>query len=312
MRRSASFTFLCRPGLFPVLAFVLLAGCRPEPAAAPTRFELVIGSRGHTAGKFNRPRGIYYDADSDRLFVVDWDGKIQKFTGDGKFRGSWMMPEVELGKPEDLCLTAEDTLLVTDTHYSRILEFTRRGKEVRRFGSYGDGDGQFIYPVGICTDREGFIYVSEYGDNNRVQKFTRTGEFVASFGGFGSAPGKFQRPSGIAIGPDGHLYITDAVNHRLQVFTLAGEFVRVIGKQGKGLGELTYPYDIDFRGETMYVLEFGNNRVQKMTPAGEGLAVWGSLGSGDGEFSSPWRFCVTAEHIFVSDTNNFRVTKFNF
>lgn len=295
-----------------IIFTALYLGCRKEPVAQ-RKFELIIGRRGHQMGEFNRPRGIFYDVPRDLLHVVDWDGRIQSFTRDGEVRGCWLMPEVKKGKPEDLCVTKEGTILVTDTHYSRIMEFTVTGKEIRRFGSYGGGKGQFIYPVGICMDDEENIYVSEYGDNNRVQKFTRKGRYLLSMGSFGNGKDQFQRPSGIAIGPDKNLYVTDGVNHRIQVFSLDGRHIRSIGKQGGKLGEFRYPYDVAFRGNEMLVLEFGGNRIQKMTLAGKGLETFGMPGSGDGQFASPWRFCVTTENeIYVSDTNNYRVVKVKF
>ncbi len=300
------------PRLAVALALLaLIPACRDQ-ASKQLKFALVIGSRGHSSGKFNRPRGICYDPDNKLIFVVDWDGRVQKFTLAGKFRGSWIMPAVAKGKPEDLCRSKTGTLLVADTHYSRIVEFSPKGEVLRKFGSYGQGPGQFIYPVGICVDAAGNIYVSEYGDNNRVQKFTPEGKFISSFGGFGSAPGQFQRPSGMAIGPDQRLYVTDAVNHRIQVFELDGKLVRVIGRQGRSLGALNYPYDVDFKGGYMYVLEYGNQRVQKMTLEGKGLAGWGAPGHGQGQFASPWRFTVVENALYISDTDNCRVVKIKF
>ena len=290
------------------VGLALLVGCGKR-GTHTDQFELVIGSRGHTAGKFNRPRGIFYDEPRKLLHVVDWDGRIQSFTKEGAFRGSWIMPKVEKGKPEDLCVTPEGTILVTDTHYSRILEFTVTGKVLNEFGSYGHGYGEFIYPVGICMDKDGNIYVSEYGDNNRIQKFDRKGKFIMDMGNYGQKPGEFVRPSGIAIGPDNNLYVTDGVNHRVQVFTLDGKFLKVIGKQGTEPGDLRYPYDIVFRGDQMLVLEFGNQRVQQLKMDGTPVKMFGRGGSGDGEFASPWRFCVAGEDVYVSDTNNFRVVK---
>ena len=38
-----------------------------------------------------------------------------------------------------------------------------------KWGSFGTGDGQFQYPYGIDTDKDGNVYVVEY--KNRVQQF---------------------------------------------------------------------------------------------------------------------------------------------
>jgi DNA-binding beta-propeller fold protein YncE len=100
------------------------------------------------------------------------------------------------------------------------------------FGSYGKGPGQFIYPVGICNDSAGNIYVSEYGENDRVQKFDSDGRWLQAWGDFGDAPGFFRRPSGMDCSDAPQIYVADAVNHRLQVFDTSGTLIRLIGGQG--------------------------------------------------------------------------------
>ena len=285
-----------------------LAGCDAGRAPAG-HVSLVIGGPGHTAGRFNRPRGIAFDAPHDALYVVDWDGRIQKFSAAGEFRASWIMPDIEKGKPEDVCLTPSGNVLVADTHYSRVVEFTPAGALVRSFGSYGRGPGQFIYPVGICCDPAGNIYVSEYGENDRIQKFAPDGAVLASWGRFGSAPGQFQRPSGIDLAPDGTLFVADAVNHRVQVFDADGRLLRIIGKEGTRPGEFRYPYDVAVSSNAVYVLEYGSQRVQKLTLDGRPLALVGRPGHGDGEFAAPWRCTLINGQLMVSDTDNNRVVE---
>ncbi len=277
----------------------------------PDSFTLVIGAFGHTSGRFNRPRGLDYDPVRDALYVVDWDGRIQKFTSEGAFRASWLMPAVEKGKPEDLLVTTNHTVWVTDTHYSRLVEFDENGELLRMFGSYGRGPGQFIYPVGICSDSRGHLYVSEYGENDRIQKFSPDGKFLLDWGGFGDAPGSFKRPSGMDCSADDLIYVADAVNHRIQVFDTAGQLKRVIGREGVEPGQFRYPYDLVIRGEALYVLEYGNQRVQRLSLEGDPQSLYGRPGRGDGEFASPWRFAVLKGSVYVSDTDNSRVVRFS-
>lgn len=291
-----------------VIPGLLLAVTGCVPGGAPVaRFEKVIGEPGHTSGTFHRPRGITFDPRSGLIVVVDWDGRIQKFTTNGEFRASWIMPDVEKGKPEDLCLLPNGHIAVADTHYSRIVEYTPDGRLVRMFGAYGREPGQFIYPVGLCVDPDGNLYVSEYGENDRIQKFAPDGTCLRSWGHFGRAPGDFQRPSGLAFGPDQALYVADAVNHRIQVFDPDGRLLRVLGREGTGPGEFRYPYDVDVRSNALYVLEYGNQRVQKLTLDGHPLACFGSPGRGDGQFAAPWRCTTVNGRLVVSDTDNGRV-----
>ena len=289
-----------------VLPAFVAAGC-DRRGNTGDRVELVIGSPGHSSGKFYRPRGIAFDAASGIICVVDWDGRVQKFTTNGEFRASWIMPDVRKGKPEDLCFAKNGNVLVADTHYSRVVKYSPDGKYIGSFGSYGTADGQFIYPVGISCDRDGNIYVAEYGKSDRIQKFDARGKFLLSWGSFGSGPGQFQRPSGIDVTADNLVYVADAVNHRIQVFGTDGKLARIIGKQGEGPGEFRYPYDVAVSGGAVYVLEYGNQRLQKLSPDGKAIGAFGVPGTGDGCFAFPWRCTVMNGKVVVSDTENGRV-----
>ena len=53
------------------------------------------------------------------------------------------------------------------------------------FGSYGEGDGQFVWPSGGAVDAQGHIYVTdEY--LHRVSAFDTSGAFLAKWGAHGS------------------------------------------------------------------------------------------------------------------------------
>ena len=63
---------------------------------------------------------------------------------------------------------ATSTSRDTDNH--RIQKFTGSGVYLTQWGSYGTGDGQFFYPVGVTTDASANVYVADL-DNHRIQKF---------------------------------------------------------------------------------------------------------------------------------------------
>ena len=49
-----------------------------------------------------------------------------------------------------------------------------------RWGSQGNGDGQFDRPVDIATDSSGNVYITDQ-NNNRIQKFDRDGNFLTKW-----------------------------------------------------------------------------------------------------------------------------------
>ena len=72
--------------------------------------------------------------------------------------------------------------------------------------------------MGIASDMDGFILVTEYG-NHRVSVFNKHGVFMHCFGSEGSDRGEFTYPQGIAISPTGDIYVSDHSNKRIQIFS---------------------------------------------------------------------------------------------
>ena len=92
----------------------------------------------------------------------------------------------------------------------RIQKFTSDGQFIAKWGSGGNGDGEFYYPFGIAIDSSGHVYVADTY-NHRIQKFTSNGQFVAKWGSYGTGDGQFNYPCGIAIDASGNVYV---VEHR--------------------------------------------------------------------------------------------------
>ena len=63
--------------------------------------------------------------------------------------------------------------------YSRIGD-----KPASRFGSQGDGEGQFNFPRSVACNTRGEILVADR-NNHRIQVFDRNGKFLFKFGSEG-------------------------------------------------------------------------------------------------------------------------------
>ena len=55
----------------------------------------------------------------------------------------------------------------------RIQVFDPQGRFLRKWGSEGNGDGEFIQPQGLAIDSNGDVYVSDQG-NHRILVFKPT------------------------------------------------------------------------------------------------------------------------------------------
>lgn len=193
-----------------------------------------------------------------------------------------------------------------------------------RFGSRGEGDGQFRVIVDIALDAQGNVYVA---DKYRVQKFDNNGKFVRKFGGQGNGDGQFRYlhgTGGVAVDPvAGYVYVSDWGNNRIHKFDRDGRFISTFGVSGKGNGQFKYPGPLATdRAGNLYVLDAGNGRVQKFDRNGRFLLKFGRPGDGvyrygryvlhDGEFGKPSDIAVDpAGNVYVAEALINRVQQFS-
>jgi DNA-binding beta-propeller fold protein YncE len=257
------------------------------------------------------PRGMTFGPKGE-LYILDNAGRVIVFGSNGKIIKQWFMPEYSIGKPEGICIFKDGRIAVADTHYHQLVFFDQDGKVVGKHGSQGDQPGQFVYPVALTQDPNGFYYVCEYGGGDRVQKFDVEGNLILQFGGFGSEDGEFQRPSGI-VWLNKKVYIADAINNRIQVFSDSGEFLEILGAPDS-LPALHYPYDLAKTPDgNLMTVEYGACRITKLDLTGKILGRFGSPGTDSNQFITPWGLAINKQgNVFVADTGNRRFVELEF
>ena len=208
---------------------------------------------------------------------------------------------------------------------------------ITAWGSYGSGDGQFLFPVGVAAGSNGDIYVSD-GHNNRVQVFTSGGTYlrqwhvpptnhdlniavdasdnvyvgdnqdfvVYRYTSTGTLVTQWAVGAGggicLAVDASGNVYVT--ANNGVQVFSPSGVLLRGWGTGG--FDGLT----VDAAGD-VYVVG-SDSRIYKYTNAGTAITAWGSIGDGDGQFDRPVRVAVGPQGtVYVVDYGNCRVQAFS-
>lgn len=299
-------------------------GCLSSSDSPNGTLEAMWGRRGSAPGMLNKPRAIAIDQD-DLLYIVDMTPRISVFTGDGQYLRGWQTPTSAQGRPSGLAFDNAGNLLVSDTHYHRVLVYTREGKMLEAQtigGTLGTGNGEFQFVTDAAQDSQGNYFVTQYGEFDRIQKFSPDRKYLLSWGEHGHELGQFLRPQKIVIDKADLVWVTDACNHRVQVFDARGSQAKLVkswGQQGHEPGQLNYPYDIlldpaalagEDRGR-VYLCEFGNHRVQKFTLDGQFVGSFGKNGRGEGELDQPWGIARDSRgQMFVLDSYNHRVQRF--
>ncbi len=293
------------------MLLALAAGCDLPSRSSPER---VWGLHGIKPGHLQKPRTAAFDSD-DHLYLADLTDRIQVFDRDGRFLQCWRTPDFNVDGPSGLTIDRYGRLLVADTHFYRVLVYSREGKLMFQIGDgvQGTTPGRFGYPTDVVIDRAGNFYVAEYGENDRIQVFSPEGGWLRQWGGHGYEPGEFLRPRALAIDENDRLFVADSCNHRIQVFDTQGKLLNSWGRRGDAPGEMNYPYDLAIGPDhCLYVCEYGNHRVQKFSLDGEPLGTWGHPGRGDGQLYNPYALAVDREGaVSVIDSNNHRVQRFH-
>jgi hypothetical protein len=151
-------------------------------------------------------------------------------------------------------------LFVVDPPRHVVLALDGDGREVSRFGSRGEGDGQLNFPTAIAADPQGDLLVVD-ALNFRVVRFSPDGRFLGAFGQPGDVEGTFGRPKGVAA-TERQIFVTDAQYDVVLVFRRSGEFEYLIGESGMGPGQLALPAGIAIADGHLFVASAHAGRVQ--------------------------------------------------
>lgn len=192
----------------------------------------------------------------------------------------------DLSFPVGIDIGPDGNLYVVNTGTSEIVVLDPAGREVRRWGGPGTGEGQFLFernpadPLnnagGVAVAPDGSVYVADMV-NDRIQQFSAEGRFVRAWGGHGPADGQFLEPFDVDIGPDGSVYVVDDERDDIQRFSAEGDWLETIGRHGTGDGEMDFTGGISVDAMGMILnADFGNQRIQAWDDTGAFL--WSRAG----------------------------------
>uniref|UniRef100_A0A9J8AKC7 RING-type E3 ubiquitin transferase n=1 Tax=Cyprinus carpio carpio TaxID=630221 RepID=A0A9J8AKC7_CYPCA len=180
------------------------------------KFKAKIGS-----GKLMGPKGVAVDRNghiivvdnkSCCVFIFQPNGKlVSKFgnrgNSDKQFAGTYLGPHFA-------AVNQNNEIIVTDFHNHSVKVFSSEGEFLLKFGSNGEGNGQFNAPTGVAVDANGNIIVADWG-NSRIQVFDSSGSFLSYIN---TSADPLYGPQGLALTSDGHIVVADSGNHCFKVY----------------------------------------------------------------------------------------------
>ncbi|CAF4035972.1 unnamed protein product [Rotaria magnacalcarata] len=224
-----------------------------------------FGTQGNRPGQFDRPAGVAFDKQLNRIVVTDKDNhRIQVFTSIGEYIFKFGEKGTKPGQfnyPWDVAISSTSQILISDTRNHRIQLFSKDGLFLRKYGFDGPVWKQFDSPRGVVFTHAGHIIVSDF-NNHRLLFLSSDFQNARFLGTEGSANGQFLRPQGVDIDAEGNILVADSRNYRVQVFSAQGVFKTKFGSQGSGPLQMDRPSGICVTPEgVILVVDFGNNRI---------------------------------------------------
>ncbi|HLO17238.1 MAG TPA: hypothetical protein VK206_20565, partial [Anaerolineales bacterium] len=138
-----------------------------------------FGTGGLDPGQFDEPVGVAV-ANDGTVFVTDtWNQRVQSFlpNQDGTFYAPLQQWDVNawFGQSLDnkpfIAVDQDKHVFITDPEGYRVIEFTDTGQFMRTWGDFGNGPTEIGLAAGITIDPNGFIWVTDAG-NNRILRYT--------------------------------------------------------------------------------------------------------------------------------------------
>ena len=199
---------------------------------------LVLGKSG--AEPLQNPTDLAIAADGTKYVTDSGRGTIAIFDADDKRVGTIGAKNM---KPVAAAVYG-DELYVCDFQGQSVQVLNRHtGQVLRTIGGPGSGPGQFVRPISVAVDSQGFVFVMDVM-KCQLQKFDRGGKLVSAFGTTSSSVGGLVRPKHIAVDRDGIIYVVDAAFQNVQLFNQSGQPLTFFGAAGTHPGAMYLPAGI--------------------------------------------------------------------
>ena len=241
-------------------------------------------------------KGSPYSVSVRSYLALNMPSKVVNFDG-------------RMGQPWGIAFSKDGMWAVADQSNHCVYIFDGQDQLVRKFGSKGNGCGQFDSPAGLAfvDDDIKFLYVvCRY--NHRVQKLTINGEYLFQFGNKGAGCGQLDCPLGVTV-HNNRVYVADQCNRRISVFQCDGNFIHTIGQSS----QLNTPFDVAVNNNNqLLIADFSGHCISIFTLDGNYVSKFGTHGTSRGQLGTPSHLTIDMYgFILVTEGKNNRVSVFD-
>jgi len=278
-------------------------------------FIKVIGERGTGNGQLQLATALAIDRNNEWLYVTDDDNcRIMKFDVSQANHGSYLTQwgsdssgVTGLRYPTKIAIdNLNGFIYIVDSGNHRIRKLNMKMEEIFTLGGYGDGDGQFRYPINVAVGGDGRLYVLDNVKRN-VQVFDSDGNFIAKWDiNFDQRYYRYGL-QGITVDSGGYVYVIDADTKKL--YKLDANGIKV---SSWNIDYYSTDIYIDEKNGIIYISKFDVNSQEADTVKkyylNSGLPTGEILGKGI--LFHPWDVASdSAGNIYVPDFFH-RIMKF--
>jgi hypothetical protein len=235
------------------------------------------GSSGYGHGQFHNPHKIVFQANGTALVADRDNGRIQRFTSDGRYLDEWHSQA--LGRPWSLSVAGDGTIFCVDggdqsTIFPRsgVIKFSTEGKLLCRFSAFGSAPGELNEGHSIAASRNGkSVFVVDL-NNTRLQKFTSDEADPDSYHVDSHWP---VIPTGVSVDPlgvaaDGNLVYVSQQTKGKPILVFAADSGSLLRQISSGIFFRAHDISID-TDHTLWVTDVDGNSVYHLSPDGSVL-----------------------------------------
>jgi 6-bladed beta-propeller len=202
----------------------------PNPFTILARYSAMSLGLDHPDSFAVGPDGNLYVTDlSQRVTVISPAGKVLRRwgkpgTAPGEFKFIASDPTIPANVTGRITAGRNGMVYISDSGNARLQVFTRQGRFVRQFGSFGSGKGQFVHPFDVAVDNAGNVYVADDQREN-VSKFSAGGKVIWQIGGASGDPDLIGHHHFSAFDTHGRLVMVNDDEQKLLYVDAAGHKV---------------------------------------------------------------------------------------